>query len=71
MLRARAECDIVVVSLFVNPAQFNDAGDLAAYPRELEHDAEQAADAGVDVLFTPGAAEVFPDGFATTVAVAA
>ena len=69
MERARAECDVVVVSLFVNPAQFNDPGDLAAYPREIERDAAQAAAAGVDVLFTPDAAEVYPDGFATTVAV--
>lgn len=69
MQRARAESDVVVVSLFVNPAQFNDPGDLAAYPRGLAHDAEQAAKAGVDVLFTPDAAAVYPDGFATTVAV--
>jgi pantoate--beta-alanine ligase len=69
MERARAECDVVVVSLFVNPAQFNDPGDLAAYPRGIERDAEQAAAVGVDVLFTPDAAEVYPDGFATTVSV--
>ncbi len=69
MLRARADCDVVVVSLFVNPAQFNDEGDFAAYPRELAHDAEQAAGIGVDVLFAPDAGEVYPDGFGTTVAV--
>lgn len=69
MQRARAECDVVVVSLFVNPAQFDDAGDLAVYPRELERDAEQAAAAGVDLLFAPGVDEVYPEGFGTTVAV--
>jgi len=69
MQRARAECDVVVVSLFVNPAQFDDAGDLAVYPRELERDAEQAAGAGVDLLFAPGVDEVYPEGFGTTVAV--
>ena len=50
---ARAECDTVVVSLFVNPAQFDEAADLAAYPRDEERDAAMAADAGVDVLFAP------------------
>ena len=50
---ARAECDTVVVSLFVNPAQFDEAADLAAYPRDEERDAALAADAGVDVLFAP------------------
>jgi len=69
MRRARAECDRVVVSLFVNPAQFHDAGDLALYPRELERDAEQAAAAGVDLLFTPGVDEVYPEDFGTTVVV--
>ncbi len=69
MLRARAECDVVVVSLFVNPTQFDDAGDLAVYPRELERDAEQAAAAGVDLLFAPGIDEIYPEGFGTTVAV--
>ncbi len=70
MQRARVECDVVVVSLFVNPAQFEDPGDLAAYPRGLERDAERAAAAGVDLLFAPAVAEVYPHGFATTVAVA-
>jgi len=69
MQRARAECAVVVVSLFVNPAQFDDAGDLAGYPRELERDAEQAAAAGMDLLFAPGVDEVYPEGFGTSVAV--
>jgi pantoate--beta-alanine ligase len=70
MRAARASCDDVVVSLFVNPAQFNEAADLAAYPRREEHDAARAADEGVDVLFAPSVEEVYPAGFATTVTVA-
>jgi pantoate--beta-alanine ligase len=66
---ARGECDVVVVSLFVNPAQFNDARDLAAYPRDEARDAELAAAAGADVLFAPSPDEVYPPGFATTVRV--
>ena len=66
---AREENDSVVVSLFVNPAQFDDQGDLAAYPREEERDAELAEAAGVDVLFTPSAEELYPDGFETWVEV--
>src|SRR5690242_1381015 len=65
--QARATCDEVVVSLFVNPAQFNDAGDLAAYPRDEARDAESALAAGADVLFAPSIEEVYPPGFATTV----
>jgi pantoate--beta-alanine ligase len=64
---ARAECDVVVVSLFVNPAQFDDAGDLAAYPRDEERDAGLAATAGADVLFAPAPEHVYPPGFASTV----
>jgi pantoate--beta-alanine ligase len=64
---ARATCDEVVVSLFVNPAQFNEAADLAAYPRNEDRDAALAAEAGADLLFAPGADEVYPPGFATTV----
>jgi pantoate--beta-alanine ligase len=64
---ARATCDEVVVSLFVNPAQFDDAGDLAAYPRDEERDAALAAEAGADLLFAPSRDEVYPPGFATTV----
>ena len=67
--RARAECDLVVVSLFVNPAQFNERSDLERYPRRQERDAELAADAGARVLFAPSAEEVYPPGFATTVEV--
>lgn len=67
---ARAATDLVVVSVFVNPTQFGDSQDLAAYPRDEARDAELAAGAGADVLFAPGPAEVYPEGFATTVSVA-
>jgi pantoate--beta-alanine ligase len=66
---ARSDCDVVVVSLFVNPIQFNDSGDLAAYPRDERRDAALAQELGVDVLFAPSAAELYPPGFATTVSV--
>jgi pantoate--beta-alanine ligase len=66
---ARARCDIVVVSLFVNPAQFNERADLERYPRQEATDAELAAAAGADVLFAPSQDEVYPDGFATYVEV--
>jgi pantoate--beta-alanine ligase len=64
---ARAVSDVVVVSLFVNPAQFNDVSDLATYPRDEAHDASLAAEAGADLLFAPGIEDVYPPGFATTV----
>jgi pantoate--beta-alanine ligase len=67
--RARAECDVVVVSLFVNPAQFDEQADLARYPRQERRDAELASDAGADVFFAPSADEVYPPGFATAVEV--
>jgi pantoate--beta-alanine ligase len=67
---ARADCDVVVVSLFVNPTQFDEAADLAAYPRDEARDAALAADAGADLLFVPDAAAVYPPDFATTVHVA-
>jgi pantoate--beta-alanine ligase len=70
MRRARRDCDVVVVSLFVNPAQFNDAGDLDAYPRDPGRDAELATEVGVDYLFAPPVEEVYPPGFGTTVSVA-
>ena len=67
MERAVARCDVVVVSLFVNPTQFGPTEDLDAYPRDEARDAEIAADAGVDVLFAPPVEEVYPPGFGTTV----
>jgi pantoate--beta-alanine ligase len=66
---ARAECDTVVVSLFVNPTQFGDDGDLALYPRDEARDAELAAEAGVDFLFAPTAVEMYPAGYQTWVEV--
>jgi pantoate--beta-alanine ligase len=68
---ARGECDTVVVSLFVNPAQFAPAEDLARYPRDEERDARLAEEAGVDLLFTPSADELYPAGFGTWVDVEA
>jgi pantoate--beta-alanine ligase len=69
MKLARESCDVVVTSLFVNPTQFNEAADLAAYPRSEASDAALAAAEGVDVLFAPSATEMYPEGFATTIAV--
>jgi pantoate--beta-alanine ligase len=69
MRRARSECDTVVVSLFVNPAQFGDPGDLAQYPRNPYRDAALAAAEGVDLLFAPSAEEMYPPGFRTWVEV--
>jgi pantoate--beta-alanine ligase len=66
---ARRQCDVVVVSLFVNPAQFNESADLERYPRDELRDAELAAGAGADVLFAPSVEEVYPAGFATAVEV--
>lgn len=64
---ARETCDVVVVSLFVNPAQFNAAEDLDRYPRDEAADARAAEDAGVDLLFAPSADELYPAGFDTWV----
>jgi len=64
---ARAENDTVVMSLFVNPAQFGDETDLARYPRDEEHDLDVAREAGVDVVFAPAADEMYPPGFQTWV----
>jgi pantoate--beta-alanine ligase len=66
---AREQTDEVVVSLFVNPSQFEDAGDLAAYPRDEERDAALAAEAGADILFAPPPEIVYPPGFSTEVRV--
>jgi pantoate--beta-alanine ligase len=67
MQAARAECELVVVSLFVNPTQFGPAEDLDRYPRDEQRDAALAEEAGVDVLFIPSTDELYPAGFATWV----
>lgn len=67
MRTARADNDLVVVSLFVNPTQFAPSEDLGAYPRDEARDAGLAEAEGVDILFAPGVGEVYPDGFATTI----
>jgi pantoate--beta-alanine ligase len=67
---ARAANDVVVVSLFVNPTQFNETADLESYPRDEARDAGLAEQAGADLLFAPPVEDVYPEGFATTVRVA-
>jgi pantoate--beta-alanine ligase len=67
--RARQECSPVIASIFVNPKQFGPKEDFAKYPRALETDSEKLAAAGVDALFLPEAAEIYPPGFSTYVSV--
>jgi pantoate--beta-alanine ligase len=67
--RAREQCDRVVVSVFVNPAQFGESSDLERYPRDERRDAHLAAESGSDLLFLPSVEEVYPLGFATAVEV--
>ncbi|MDX6684531.1 MAG: pantoate--beta-alanine ligase [Baekduia sp.] len=70
LIRAASEqADVVVVSLFVNPTQFNEASDLEAYPRDEARDEGLAAAAGADILFVPPVDEVYPPGFSTQVRV--
>jgi pantoate--beta-alanine ligase len=64
---ARAECDLVVMSLFVNPTQFGPGEDLDRYPRDEERDLQLAAEAGVDLVYAPPAESVYPAGFSTHV----
>jgi pantoate--beta-alanine ligase len=66
---ARAECDLVVMSLFVNPAQFGPGEDLDSYPRDEARDLELAETAGTDLVYAPAVEEVYPTGFSTHVAV--
>ncbi len=67
---ARAGADRVIVTLFVNPRQFNSPADLAAYPRTEAEDAARLAPLGVDLLYAPEPEEIYPEGFATTISVA-
>ncbi|MGC9219978.1 MAG: pantoate--beta-alanine ligase [Solirubrobacteraceae bacterium] len=69
MRLARRDCEVVVVSLFVNPTQFNEPQDLVSYPRDETRDAVLAEGVGVDLLFAPAQEEIYPAGFATTVSV--
>jgi pantoate--beta-alanine ligase len=66
---AKSGADRVIVTLFVNPRQFNNADDLAAYPRTEDRDTEKLAPFAVDVLYVPNPEEIYPEGFATTVSV--
>ena len=66
---ARAECDTVVMSLFVNPSQFGAAADLDGYPRDEAQDLAVAAELGADLVFAPGVDEMYPPGFQTWVEV--
>jgi pantoate--beta-alanine ligase len=65
--RARQECSRVIASVFVNPKQFGPKEDYTKYPRDMEKDAEKLAAVGVDALFAPDVADVYPDGFRTYV----
>lgn len=64
---ARSSCDIVIASIFVNPAQFNDKKDLERYPRDLTADAAKLAELGVDYVYAPEQDEIYPQGFSTYV----
>lgn len=67
---AKAACDHVIVTIFVNPRQFSSQDDLASYPRTEAEDARKLARFGVDAIYCPDAAQIYPSGFATTVSVA-
>lgn len=69
MRQAKQQCDLVVVSLFVNPTQFSPNEDLTAYPRDFERDCQMAEGAGVDLMFAPEPAEIYQPGYQTTVTV--
>ncbi|MGN7860572.1 pantoate--beta-alanine ligase [Microbacterium sp. 22303] len=70
MREAQKNNDLVVVSLFVNPTQFGPNEDLSRYPRDEARDAAMADEQGADILFAPEPAEIYPDGFATTIHIA-
>ncbi|MEM6587663.1 MAG: pantoate--beta-alanine ligase [Pseudomonadota bacterium] len=67
---AKKKCDRVIVTIFVNPKQFNNPEDLANYPRTEEEDARKLTRFGIDALYVPDPDQIYPDGFATTVSVA-
>jgi pantoate--beta-alanine ligase len=65
--KAKADCDLVIVSIFVNPKQFGPTEDFSAYPRPMSRDQQICSDEGADALFVPDAAEIYPSGFQTSV----
>ncbi len=67
---ARERCDRVIVTIFVNPKQFNNPDDLDSYPRTEEDDARKLESIGVDLIYVPDPEQIYPDGFATNVSVA-
>lgn len=67
MHAARRECDIVVISIFVNPTQFGPGEDFASYPRDIERDKKLAEAVGVDYAFVPSVEQIYPDGYSTYV----
>src|SRR4051812_7583404 len=67
--KARESCDYVVMSIFVNPLQFGPNEDFINYPRDIERDKKVAADAGVDLLFTPSVEEMYPQKILTNISV--
>src|ERR1041385_6199738 len=69
MREARAQCDVLVVSIFVNPTQFGPAEDFEKYPRDLKSDAALLTGEKVDYLFAPAVADIYPPGFLTYVTV--
>jgi len=69
MRRAREECTLLIVSIFVNPTQFAPGEDYQSYPRDLERDLRMAAEEGVDIVFAPTPQEMYPEGYSTYVEV--
>lgn len=67
MHEGRQRCDVLVLSIFVNPTQFGQGEDFDSYPRDLSRDAELAKSAGVDLIFAPSADQMYPQGYATTI----
>src|SRR5437667_9481528 len=66
---AKAQCDVVAVSIFVNPTQFGPTEDLSKYPRQFDRDCQLLEKEGVDILFAPSVDEIYPDGSVTWVLV--